>query len=124
MCILGFTKFPLFMFFSPFLDVGGRGWLPRGLGHNLLMHFSNLGTSEMEISETDVFDSLTIQNGRISYVNHVSAPLYVFFKISSAHLPAHLPLYIGQRMLREECPLYVFSTLFGFFSGGEGSQGG
>ena len=56
----------------------GGGWLPRGLGHNLLMQFSSLGSSKMEISETDFFDTLTIQNDQISYVKHVLAPLYVF----------------------------------------------
>ena len=32
---------------------GGGGGLPRGLGHNLLMQFSRLGSSKMEISKTD-----------------------------------------------------------------------
>ena len=40
-------------------------------------------------------------------------------ELDSAHLPAPLPLYIGQRTLIDECPLYVFFTLFGcFFWGG------
>ena len=43
------------------------------------MHFSGLCSSKMEISETDFFDALTIQNDQISYVKHVLAPLYVFF---------------------------------------------
>ena len=55
------------------------GGLPRGLGHNLLMQFSRLGSSKMEISETDFFDTLTIQNDQISYVEHVLAPLSMFF---------------------------------------------
>ena len=70
------------MCFSPYLGVfggGGGGWLPRGLGHNLLLQFSNLGNSKMEISETDFFDTLTIQNDQISYAKHVLAPLDVFF---------------------------------------------
>ena len=57
---------------------GGEGGLPRGLGHNLLTHFSSLGSSTMEISETDFFDILTIQNDQISYIKHVLAPLDVF----------------------------------------------
>ena len=61
------------------LGGGGGGGLPRGLGHNLLMQFSRLGSSKMEISETDFFDTLTIQNDQISYVEHVLAPLSVFF---------------------------------------------
>ena len=66
------------MCFSPYLRVGGGG-LPRGPGHNLLLQFSSLGSSKMEVSETDFFDTLTIQNDQISYVKHVLAPFYVFF---------------------------------------------
>ena len=33
----------------------------------------------IEFSETDFFDTLTIQNDQISYVKHVFAHLYVFF---------------------------------------------
>ena len=68
------------MCFSHYLDVGGGG-LPRGLGHNLLMQFSGLSSSNMEIYETDFFDTLTIQNHQISYAKHVLAPLYVFFTL-------------------------------------------
>ena len=57
------------------------------------MQFSSLGSSKMEISETDFFDMLTIQNDQLSYVKHVLAPSYVFF------------------------------TLFGCWGGGGGSQG-
>ena len=49
--------------------------------HNLLMHFSGLGSSKMEIAETDFFDALTMQNDQISYVKHVLAPLHVFFTL-------------------------------------------
>ena len=68
------------MCFSPYLGVGGAG-VPRGLEHNLLMQFSNLRSSKMVISKTDFFNILTIQNDQISYVKHVSAPLYVFFTL-------------------------------------------
>ena len=44
----------------------------------MLMQFSSLGSSKMEISETDFFDTLTIQNDQISYAKHVLAPLYAF----------------------------------------------
>ena len=60
-------------------QLGVGGGLPRGLGHNLLMRFSSLGSSKMEIAKTEIFDILTIQNDQISYVKHVLAPLYVFF---------------------------------------------
>ena len=49
--------------------------------HKLLMQFSGLGSSKMKISETDFFDTLTIQNDQISYVKHVLAPLRVFFTL-------------------------------------------
>ena len=42
---------------------------------------SRLSSSKMEISETDFFDTLTIQNDQISCVKHVLAPLYVFFTL-------------------------------------------
>ena len=72
---------PLYVFFTLFGCFFWGGGLPRGLGHNLLMQFSSLGSSKMEFSETDFFDTLTIQNDQISYVKHVLAPLYVFFTL-------------------------------------------
>ena len=68
------------MCLSPYCGVcvGGGGGLIRGVGHNLLVEFSSLGNSKMEISETDFFDTFTIQNHQISYVKHVLAPLYMF----------------------------------------------
>ena len=71
---------PFFICFSLYLGVGGGG-LPRGVGHNLLMQFSSLGSPKMEISETDFFNILTIQNNQISYVKHVLDPLCVFFTL-------------------------------------------
>ena len=68
------------MCFSPYLGVGGGG-TKGSRAHNLLMQFSGLGSSKMEISETDFFDTLTIQNDQISYVKHVLAPLHVFFTL-------------------------------------------
>ena len=35
----------------------------------------------MEISKTDLFDTLIIQNDQIPYIKHVLAPLYVFFTL-------------------------------------------
>ena len=73
---------PLYVFFTLFgcwVWGGGGGGLPRGLGYNLLMQFSRLSSSKMEISETDFFHTSTIQNDQISHVKHVLAPLYVFF---------------------------------------------
>ena len=45
------------------------------------MQFSSLGSSKMEISKTDFFDIMSIQNDQISYVKRVLAPLYVFFTL-------------------------------------------
>ena len=45
------------------------------------MQFSRLNGSKMEISETDFFDTLTIQNDQISHVKHVLAPFYAFFTL-------------------------------------------
>ena len=70
------------MCFSPYLGVGGGGGAPKGSrAHNLLMQFSRFSSSKMEFSETDFFDTLTIQKDEISYVKHVLAPLYVFFTL-------------------------------------------
>ena len=74
------AQYPFYVFFTLFGCLGGGG-LPRGLGHNLLMQFSSLGSLKMEISEPDFFDTLTIQNDQICYVKHVLAPLYVFFTL-------------------------------------------
>ena len=68
----------LFVCFSPYLVVGGGG-TKGSRAHSLLMQFSGLGNSKMEISQTDFFDTLTIQNDQISYVKHVLDPLHVFF---------------------------------------------
>ena len=59
----------------------GGGGGASGLGHNLLMQFSSLGSPKMEISETDSFYILTIKNDQISYAEHVLDPLYVFFSL-------------------------------------------
>ena len=72
---------PFYVFFTLFGCWEGEGGLPRGLGRNLLMRFSRLSTSKMEISETDFFDTLTIQNDQISHAKHVLAPLYAFFTL-------------------------------------------
>ena len=72
---------PLHVFFTLFGCVGGGG-TKGSRAHNLLMQFSGLGSSKMEISETDFFHILTIQNDQISYVKHVLAPPYVFFTLS------------------------------------------
>ena len=72
---------PLHVFFTQFGCVWGGGGGKGSRAHNLLMQFSGLGSSKMEISETDFFDTLTIQNDQISYVKHVLDPVHVVFKV-------------------------------------------
>ena len=68
------------MCFSPYLGVGGGGGgLPRGLGRHLLMQFSRLNSSKMEISETDFPDILTIQNDQVSSCKACFSPLFMCF---------------------------------------------
>ena len=45
------------------------------------MQFSSLSGSKMALSETDCFDTLSIQNDQTSYVKHVLDPLCVFFTL-------------------------------------------
>ena len=72
---------PVHVFFTLFGCGGGGGGTKGSRAHNLLMQFSGLGSSKMEISETDFFDTLTIQNDQISYVKHVLDPVHVFFTL-------------------------------------------
>ena len=46
---------PLFMCFSPYLGVGGGG-SKGSRAHNLLMQFSRLGSSKMEITSQRLLD--------------------------------------------------------------------
>ena len=39
---------PFLLFFYPFSVLGGAGWLPMGLGHNVLMQFCSPGSSKMD----------------------------------------------------------------------------
>ena len=72
---------PLHVFFTLFGCGGGGGGGKGSRAHNLLMQFSGLGSSKMQSSETDFFDTLTIQNDQISYVKHVLDPLHVSFTL-------------------------------------------
>ena len=53
----------------------------KGLGQNLLMQFSTLGSSKIEIFKTELFGVFTIHNDEISYVKHVIDPLHVCFPV-------------------------------------------
>ena len=59
---------------------GGGGGLPKGLGQNVLVQFSSLGSSITKIFKTDFFDIMTIHDDQITDVKHVLAPLCVSFK--------------------------------------------
>ena len=81
-CYVGHVLDPLCVFFYPIWVCGGVGLgTKESRAHNLLMQFSGLGSSKMEFSEPDFFDTLTIQNDQISYVKHVLDPLHVFFTL-------------------------------------------
>ena len=69
------------------------------------MQFSRLSSSKMEISETDFFDTLTIQNDQISYAKHVLVPFYVFFALFGCWGGGGLPRGLGHN------PLMQFSRL-------------
>ena len=74
---------PLHVFFTQFgcVCVGGGG-VPRGLGHTAcLRSFPASAAQKWKFSETDFFDTLTIQNDQISYVKHVLDPVHVFFAL-------------------------------------------
>ena len=60
---------------------GGAEVVPKGQGHNLLVQFSTVCSSKMEMSQTDCFDILAIQNDQIPDVKHVLHSLYVVFTL-------------------------------------------
>ena len=81
-CYVKHVLDPLGVFFTLFGCGGGGGGGTRGSrAHNLLTQFSGLGSSKWKFSETDFFDTLTIQNDQISYVKHVLDPVHVFFTL-------------------------------------------
>ena len=69
---------PLYFLFTLF-GCGGGG-VPRGLGQHLLRQFFSLGGSKMELSKNDFFATRAMQNVQISCIEHVLAPLHVFFR--------------------------------------------
>ena len=73
----------LFMWFSPYLGVclGGRS---RGLGHNLLMQFSSLNSSKMEITLQRLLDQT--QAGVYRGKHHIPPFLGLFGPISVPYL--------------------------------------
>ena len=52
-CYVKHVLAPFYVFFTLF---GCWGGFPRGLGHNLLMHFSSLSSSKMEITSQRLLD--------------------------------------------------------------------
>ena len=97
-----YVKHVLALFYVCFTLFGcWGGGLPRGVGHNLLMQFSRLGSSKMELSETDFFDTLTIQNDQISYVKHVLAPFMRFSPYLGVGGRGGLPRGLGHNLLMQ-----------------------
>ena len=70
---------PLHVFFTQFGCVCGGGGGTKGSRAHNLRSFPASAAQKWKFSETDFFDTLTIQNDQISYVKHVLAPLHVFF---------------------------------------------
>ena len=111
------------MCFSPDFGV----WTDKGkeMGHNLLIQFSTLGSSKMEISETEFFfEILIIYNDETSHVKHVLDPLPPCTTgggpLSRGRgdklrdrpfLSALQPLYIGRWTVIAQYPLHVFFSL-------------
>ena len=58
-----------------------NGLVNRLLVHNLLMQFFTLGSSKIEVFETDFFDIVTTQYDHPRYVKHGLGRIYVFFTL-------------------------------------------
>ena len=69
----------IFTLFGYLVRGGGGG--PRGLVHNLLMQFFTLGSSKIEVFETDFFDIVTTQYDHPRYVKHLLGRIYIIFAL-------------------------------------------
>ena len=72
---------PLYVFFTLIACFGVRGGSQGGRGTACFCSFPASVAQKTDTSETNLFDTLTIQNDQISYVKHVLAPRYVFFTL-------------------------------------------
>ena len=70
---------PYLRIFHPIWVLGPGGGSPKGLIHNLLMQFFNLGSSKIEVFETCFYDIATTYNDHPRYVKHVLGCICVFF---------------------------------------------
>ena len=68
----------IYMFFTLFGYWVRGGGSPKGLVHNLLMHFLTPDSSKIEVFETCFFDIVITQNDHSSNVKHVLGCIYVF----------------------------------------------
>ena len=59
----------------------GGGGSPKRLVHNLLMQFSTLGSSKIEVFEICFNDIVATQNDHPRYVKHVLGRIYMFFTL-------------------------------------------
>ena len=61
------------MCFSHYLGIGceGGGVVPKGLVHNLLMQFFNLGRTTIQVSENCFFDIVSRPKDHPTYVKHI-----------------------------------------------------
>ena len=67
------------LFFTLFGHWVRGGGSPKGLVHNLLMEFFNLGRSKIEVFEIPFFDVVTTQNDHPRYVKPALGCICVFF---------------------------------------------
>ena len=68
---------PIHVLFTLFGCLGGG----KGLRHNLLMQFSTLDASKMDIFKINIFDVPTIHNDHISYIKHFLEPVLCVFHL-------------------------------------------
>ena len=61
--------------------VSTNNGLVNGPVHNLRMQFFTLGSSKIEVFETDFFDIVTTQYDHPRYVKYVLGRIYVFFTL-------------------------------------------
>ena len=144
---------PSLCVFHPIWVLGGGASKGAGVKGKTPMQFSSLGSSKMEISETDFSDTLTIQNDQISCVAQFLVPPFCVFHpiwvlgggsrghnqlmqfsnlgsskkkdISETDFSDTLTIQNNQMSYVKHtlAPLYVFFTLFGCLGGGSRGLG-
>ena len=71
----------IYVFFTLFGYLVRAGGCPKGLVHNVRVHFFTLGSSKMQVYETYFFDTMITQNNHPRHVKHVLGRISVFFTL-------------------------------------------